>query len=842
MLLLRDLINEKILLEEVGKLYKCADGYGYNPFTKQCYPIVSGFDVANYSSIAPPKPVIKSGPDGKDPNADADQPGYDLSAQGAGEAFIDVVDLFKTPFDSSKYCWDKHPIATIFGVMTGTGATSALLKTALRASVGVLKIAGLGTGPVGGMVAIGGLATLAAAYFAYAVYQDVKAEYDELRSLNPLDLVLGSTEDNLRSIEKGSNVVHKINDIVKTGGNLVKTGEEKIGGPLDVNKSSISCFLFVTTGTFALKKMAATGLRAAGLSQIRTSKIFLQDVSARLSGNIKNVVSRNFRGSHSDAYIFLKSSGLLPANAGSLRASARGADEFFVEVADAAATQVRIPINNFPPDIKKAFTNQFKKLINGNDVILDITKVNDEFSRASRETFNATQKLYEKQAGKIVKDSSLIDDIAKIRKIIARGGSLNPNQLLNNYFKASAEILQDIVSKNVDKLKTLQELSISLKKGAPNLSPKDLKKAHEAIIAGYEYIGNSISPTYVRNFKQYVKLEQELYQQFSMAKKVMEKDAKFTKIYSNNANMNSLKKWFKTPGGQQARTKVEESVEFLKQVSLDLYDVGRATSLSKTLKYFAYTAFLGGAVYFGPKVTKKVRDNISLPIIDKKASEFFKEVVIKNENDYFIKDKLKRKVKVVKLFKDFENYYYTNIEPGEKRTVPAVKQLIEFATATNNMEVEKFFNEQKTVRAGVEELEKDFRSFLAAQLMDEEDEQDTQELEENKGIEIMTTKNLKEAVRQVMSENSGMGYQKYPYNSTIEDEDNEPTEDYIEEWKGLSLSLVRDETRETAIQIAKILVKDLELFEDVLDLAGQNQSIGTEILKKLKEVQSQSKE
>jgi hypothetical protein len=54
--------------------------------------------------------------------------------------------------------------------------------------------------------------------------------------------------------------------------------------------------------------------------------------------------------------------------------------------------------------------------------------------------------------------------------------------------------------------------------------------------------------------------------------------------------------------------------------------------------------------------------------------------------------------------------------------------------------------------------------------------------------------------------------------------------------KSLSLELVRDETRDTAIQLAKLLVRDLELFEDVLDLAGQNQSVGEEILRKLKEV------
>ena len=83
-------------------------------------------------------------------------------------------------------------------------------------------------------------------------------------------------------------------------------------------------------------------------------------------------------------------------------------------------------------------------------------------------------------------------------------------------------------------------------------------------------------------------------------------------------------------------------------------------------------------------------------------------------------------------------------------------------------------------------------------------------------------------------ENSGKGYSQYPYGSSVREEE-EPKDDYLEDWKSLSLDLIRDESRNTASEIAKILVKDLELFEDVLDLAGQNQSVGQEILRKLQE-------
>ena len=101
-------------------------------------------------------------------------------------------------------------------------------------------------------------------------------------------------------------------------------------------------------------------------------------------------------------------------------------------------------------------------------------------------------------------------------------------------------------------------------------------------------------------------------------------------------------------------------------------------------------------------------------------------------------------------------------------------------------------------------------------------------------VQQMSKKNIKELVTEMLKENSGQGYAPYPYGSSVRD-DEQPKQDYVEEWKAFSLELVRDQSRNMAIEVAKLLVKDLELFEDVLDLAGQNQSIGEEILQKLKD-------
>ena len=98
---------------------------------------------------------------------------------------------------------------------------------------------------------------------------------------------------------------------------------------------------------------------------------------------------------------------------------------------------------------------------------------------------------------------------------------------------------------------------------------------------------------------------------------------------------------------------------------------------------------------------------------------------------------------------------------------------------------------------------------------------------------------LERLVKEVINENTGQGYAPYPYSSSV-NEDEQPLEDFAEEWKALELEVIQDKTRSTAIELVKILVKDLELFNDVLDLTGKNQSVGQEILNYLKQAREQS--
>ena len=110
-----------------------------------------------------------------------------------------------------------------------------------------------------------------------------------------------------------------------------------------------------------------------------------------------------------------------------------------------------------------------------------------------------------------------------------------------------------------------------------------------------------------------------------------------------------------------------------------------------------------------------------------------------------------------------------------------------------------------------------------------------------KEVKQMSKKDIKKLVAEVLNEN----YSKYHYNSN-EHSESEPDEDYMVDWKALVDEVCDNKKRnldgdpntfeDPTIEVAKILVKDQDLFRDVLELAGSNKSVGVEILQQLKAV------
>lgn len=119
-----------------------------------------------------------------------------------------------------------------------------------------------------------------------------------------------------------------------------------------------------------------------------------------------------------------------------------------------------------------------------------------------------------------------------------------------------------------------------------------------------------------------------------------------------------------------------------------------------------------------------------------------------------------------------------------------------------------------------------------------------------KEVIFMSKKDIRQLVAEVLNENSGQGYGKYPYHSN-EYSESEPDQDYQVEWKafvdeccGRKVKNVDGDpstVEDMAVEVAKIFVKDSDLFRDVLEMAGSNKSIGVEIMQQLKAAKEKKK-
>ena len=1039
LILLKDYVNEHILLEQIGQLYGCSEGYGYNPFTKECYPIPSDMDPANYKSLAPPKVVKRKSTTG----GGTGLPGKD----DAKEVLVNVKRLAETPIESSKACLDQHPIASWLGVYTGMGAPG--LRPLLRGTgrtLMALTPGGLKGAAILGIAALGTLSYLGYKWLASKINSigtdlasDPTSAFSKVASAKEY---IDSHIKNIESIEKQAEMIF--------------SPDNPQGKATGV--TSPSCFLFVMVGTFAIRKTGGAILKPVSVATIRKSNDFLAYAGKTMSTALLRK-SRYMGDSASSAYIALKSSNLLPTSAGKIEMIADGSRSILK--VSGADDIIKIDASKLSAELQK----KLSKRIQDGQLIIDTKQVNKELLDISDDVAKSAQKTMEREASDSIRRGSTISDLKKIQKIMARGGDLSSAALRSRYFSSSSEVLVDLVGKQKSNLIKLHKDALELKKLKPSIDPKKLANAHKDIIAGSTPTSVAkdfgISAEYLRKFKAYSSNQAEVLNKFELVREVMEKDAKFTKFYSSDASSTSLKKWFQTPEGANARTGTQKAVATIKDILPTVEDVWASTGFLKTMKYFAYTAFLGGAIYKGPKLLSGFEKDISLPSLDRSAKVFFEETVAKDYESYLIGSRSDTKINTNKLLEDFQTHYLKTLDKTNNKEVIAAGALKDLVNSSrNNKDVDAHFN-RETQRGDWKTLYNDFISFLAGQMSPEEDKEEdktdmfgnstsssgnnhvqnaVQELnswpkgqsennpitwekisnywiegsganertaewlkdpsnrkqpwsaafiqwvlrgdeqfqrvnqmgnsrgypskmahaqyvygaignttkkeelqdgewfyipgnisgagikdgalrkagvnfrnlkyqpqvgdiaitdyssgtkfhgdvitpsgriggnvgnkvsvrKNNKKIFGIVTKNpdalekyknfiknnqklarairevkimnkldIKQLVAEILNENSGQGYTQYPYGSSVKEEE-EPREDYIEEWKALSVEVIRDESRETAIAIAKILVKDLELFEDVLDLAGQNQSVGTEILTKLKQVKEKA--
>ena len=811
--ILRDLVTENFLLEQKSSLYGCQNGYGHNPFTNSCYPLPN--NIGAIAGLGGPK-LRKKGPGVTKPAVD--KPAAGISKNEIKALAIAATDFWDDPAKNFEKCAKQYPISSLIGLISGNQAAKfgfirgsiKLSMVATKATVKTTKAAGL----------YGSLAALATAGYLYS--KDDKA--DSIEAVNYVTRTWNATRDFLKS----------------EWFDITYEGQVCLGNVL------LSSYM-LSKGVRYLGKM--------GISKMSKAVDFRRETKNLLG---REAVKKFNKGKPTDAtlWIALKQRNLLPKEMDSISFNQSGV------ITIPKGQTIKIPASK----LDKKMTNLFKDFIKGGEIVVDTQKAATQFADASGEIINITAKTYWKQAKNSLKNSRILDDLRRAVNIVGKGGTLNRKQLINSYLKETANVLDSLVTSSKSQIDELYEAGLKLKRTEPNIPDAQLKRARELVIRGDNAstvasdvlklkgpAANKVTD-YLQLYKRHSEIELELAKKFSSVRSFMEQEAYFSKLYGKNIN---FKNTIKSGEGLISQKKITSSLEKLKFESMKFRELVAGTNIGKSFpKYLDALVFFTlpmGALYVGKLLVPLWREELSLPFIYKAAENFFEQKVTDEYMESIKVNPRSVDLNLEKLFNDFADYYESTVKPGANNDPIKSKELVrEFCLkAPTEQDVVKHLDNSVTK----EDLKEKFLTLIVGQFKGKEGEvpeleQDavvqTVDLEEHtkmKEVSIMNKKTLKQLVAEVLNENTGQGYGKYPYHAE-EYSEAEPDEDYMVEWKAIIDEVCGGKKKnvdgdpntfeDSTIEVAKILIKDLDLFRDVLEMAGSNKSIGVEVMRQLK--------
>mgnify|MGYP001336184573 CR=1 FL=1 len=806
---LKDYVNETFLVEQVSALYGCPQGFGHNPFTNQCYPIPSKYSAV--PSLAIPK-VVKttSAMSGEDP---VDDPALDPRSETDRKKFaVGLGNALLNPLEAAELCWKNYPISYVAGLLFGglSGQAGILRGSYMVGKAGLRGIKALGV--TGGLLGLAGVAL--GAYFM-----------NNPGKIN-VDKVVDAGDWTTKTYTAISNFLNS--------------------EWTDITAQGQVCMAYGFVSVYALSKLGKFGMYMGKgkIKNIIDRSSFVKDTGFAIGKKTKDFFTANNKKSHANLWIYFKEYNLLPQGSKSINL-----DGMTLKIEGSG--KLRAPVRQVSPEVKETF----KEFIVNDQFVLDLDKAAAEFADSSSKIINDTAEVYWKQAKQEVKGSKISRDLNRLSKIIGRGGTPDFAKMRSLYFKESTRILKEITDSSRTQLLELYNSGLRLNKLRPRTVTLSLMNDSRKQVARGSDVSSVLSQEKFKNlsrremtqleeylsvYKTHATNELELVQKFSAAKSLMDKEMNLSLMLGQNPQ---LKKWYSTPEARIYRKDIEESKTFLRDSLIKLREIRESTRLFDILELFVFTSMVAGVVYTGKVILPEMQKEVSLPYIYEVSNMFFDKVVTEEYFKNLKKSPRSYKINLEKLFGDFNRFYVENTdrEKDYLRSFEVVEQFCRKSANSPDVQAHLSGKGGAITRQGMKD---NFQSFLVGQFkqklenvvkVDPKDPIIKKDLNE---VTIMNKKDILNIIKEVLTENSGMGYSKYPYD--MDNNDEEPTEDYIEEWKSFSLSLVRDESRSLAIKVAKILVQDLELFEDVLDLAGQNKSLGLEILRKLKQAEDKN--
>ena len=807
LIMLKDLVNEQFLLEQVSSLYNCPPGYGHNPFTGTCYPIPNKVDAI--SGLEGPK-VVKSQGDTKT----TDEPGPDPTNKDEIKALVVKMRPFwDNPVEGTAECFKNYPISSFVGAILGaSSAQQGFIRTGL-------KVAAKAVVPVKFTLKAGGTLGLLG---LLAVISGVGVK---------------TLEDNFDATE----TVDFLSSAIKKGKAFLNSEWT------DWTYAGAACAANLLAATYFLAK----GGKIIGkgvLKDLVQKKDFLDETSKLLGRSTVKVLGE--KPTHATLWVALKQRNLLPKDKEIIELSKDGI------LMIPKGQIVTVPTNR----LSKRNLNLFKDFIKGDEVVLDLNNAAAEFQKASSEIIHVTAGIYHKQAKNVVKNSRMIEDFQKLVGIIGKGGQVSRKKLINQYLKETANVLEEFAETSRPQIKKLYEDGLKLKGKEPTfIKQGELKKAREFVARGDNpssvVAKQKISPKnkkaleeYLTLYQSFSKSEQELASKFASIKSFMEQEANFSKLYGKNIDLRAALT-SKADIIQQKRitTAIGQLKQFSKQMREAVVGTNIRSSLTNSIDELTFFTLASGAAYTGAVLVPRWRNELSLPYIYEAAESFFAQ-----KGDEYLKSLQKPRsteINLEKLFNDFAKHYESTVKPGPNTDpVSSIRLVKEFSNiAPESQDVQKHLSGKNVLT--IKRLKENFLTLISGQFGGDPNVKPKTKKDgvivtkENKGAKIMNKRTLRDLVSEVLNENSGQGYAKYPYHSDEYSED-EPDEDYMVEWKAMVEEVCGSKRKnvdgdpstveDSAIEVAKILVKDSDLFRDVLEMAGANKSIGVEIMRQLK--------
>lgn len=857
-----DVINESMLIREFS-IYGCEESpgkvFGYNPFSNKC------IDITGYEGPERPAPVVTTG--GK--KVSDDSSGRSISDafssfSGAAE-FLGGVYLGAFDAEEVVGCFTENTAFSVMGLFYGKTAVKILPKLAYAGAKAAYR----------GLTPSGKMSSELATYASRRAPRDVsgfsefyssaarKAKYlsQFSRSAAKVSVLLGIGAAYGLSYAYSKTPDDWIGN--EAAGDIVNWFDQRVYGSKSWDSwrcfgtaavLAVSMGLVLRKGPGMLLNITKSASKASvGIASMLKSPTFRTFITDSFEKAIKNAKSEQL-----SLFKFLKDSGKLPDGAKIVLDKSSGQGVLKL-------TGVSGPITISATAVPK----ELLKYAKDGKIVLDPKIINAELQEVSKQVSKIVTDGMEAEAAKFSK-SDVFARLKALRAAAKKYGTASPAAVRSDAFKNSSEILENLGKQIEDNIKQVDELGSALinqervvmdifqsLKGVRSVNFDSIKKlaankkSEQEVIELIDRTFPDLSAEapkaykkisdYFKASREYNVIQKDLVTDIELSRKALIDETGIIDLFKDGSNnkANHLEDWLNTPAGKQhadtwggkpfrkaaAIAGKKHILPELKTIILNLASpVGIASIGLGKLATELYDMFGDSGVDIDFK-------SIDLNNIADSSMKSFKKLKFEN----FIDENFQ--VNTEKLLISALSNQALSAAGADETTIKLLTKRVSQVVQDEKMLsiADKHFNRGSAdVMVSEQDIQSRFREFVEAIIKDASNKK-----EEINEVKEMSKKDIRQLVAEVLNE----GYGKYPYHSN-EPSEGEPDEDYMVEWKALVDEVCDNKKKnidgdpntfdDATIEVAKILVKDQDLFRDVLEMAGSNKSIGVEIMQQLK--------